>query len=290
MQAARAVKRSRVKRAARTAFLAEARPLTPYVAVAVGNELFLTAAGDFGPGREIFVKRKSKDMIVLTRMMAALSDLGIGFPQEPFFVDVGANIGTSTVFALRRHAFARGIALEPSPQTFRTLRLNLVANDLESRVSALHVAVTDREGEVVFDATDLKSGRHHIATADTSGDRLLVAAVTLDGLVARGVVDPERVGILWIDAAGHEGNVLAGGTALIEAGVPVVVALRPRREELERSVIEPWASVLPRLEASYTDALDLRTNDSRNNIRPISRLRHFVDSTRSTHDVLLVRR
>jgi FkbM family methyltransferase len=289
LRPAGAQRRSRTKRAARMAFLAEARALTAYVAVTVGPELFLTAPGDFGPGREIFVKRKSKDMVVLSRTVAALADLGLRLPHEPLFVDVGANIGTSTVFALRRHAFARGVALEPSPETFRTLRLNLVANDLESRVAAMEFAVSDREGEVAFDATDVKTGRHHVATVDESGD-LVVPAVTLDGLVARGVVDAGRVGVLWIDAAGHEAHVLAGATSLTEAGVPVVVALRARRTEIERSVTEPWASLLPHLEACYTDVLDLRKTDTRNSVRPISRLRRFVDSTRSTHDVLLVRR
>ena len=43
-----------------------------------------------------------------------------------------------------------------------------------------------------------------------------------------GQIRVEDVGLLWIDAAGHDGEVLAGASKLLEAGVPIVTAIRHR--------------------------------------------------------------
>jgi hypothetical protein len=80
-----------------------------------------------------------------------------------------------------------------------------------------------------------------------------VRSVTVDGLVAGGALDPARVGLLWIDAPFHEAKVLAGASTLLDAGVPVVTAIRPGREswpEARRALLE--------LLAGYAGFADLR--------------------------------
>ncbi|MGE5272765.1 MAG: FkbM family methyltransferase [Verrucomicrobiota bacterium] len=166
-------------------------------------------------------------------MLSWLDDHGAGRPSDPVFVDVGANIGTTTVSALRRFGFASAVALEPSPENFRGLRLNLVANDVEERVTALHVAAATHEGTRPLDTDRRHSGGHRLArkgkAEKAKEGRVEVRVVTLDGLVQEGIVDPGRVGLLWVDAAGDEGKVICGATRLLERGVPIVAALRPRR-------------------------------------------------------------
>lgn len=282
-------KPSRGKRAARAELFAEMRALTPYAAVEVGDELFVVATDDLGPGRELFVKRDSRDMVILSRALARIDGFGVRRPPSAVFVDVGANIGTTTIAALRRHGFASGVALEPSPANYRLLRLNLLANDLDRRVRALPVAVSARAGEVQFDATDPKHGRHHIAETPVDSEHLVVEAVTLDGLVADGVIEPPRVGLLWLDAAGHEGRILDAATTLLEAGVPIVTALQPARADPLRRAPESWLSVVPRLLDCYTEMVDLRRPHPRNQ-RPISELSRLVEVPKETHDLLFVRR
>ena len=50
------------------------------------------------------------------------------------FVDVGANIGTTTIPALLSHGFETAVAIEPEPENVRVLRMNVLLNDLEDRV------------------------------------------------------------------------------------------------------------------------------------------------------------
>jgi hypothetical protein len=115
--------------------------------------------------------------------------------------------------------------------------------------------------------------------------------VTLDGLVARGIVPPERAGLLWIDAQGHEPAVLAGASSLIDAGVPMVVAVRQVKGDPETA--RPWvapsglrARVLASLRAGYTEAVELRKHSQLGRkVHPIDDLDVLVDSFRHCQDL-----
>jgi FkbM family methyltransferase len=281
----------------RQAFFAASRALTPLLGVRVGDALFAVATDDRGVSRRLFVNAWRRDMGALERAMGTLASLGVGRPEVETFVDVGANIGTTTVTALRRHAFHRGIALEPSPDNFRLLRMNLAANDLETRVTALQVAASDREEVVRFDVSERKKnkGTHRIAPADTADDgpgTIAVEATSLDGLVAREVIDPASTGLVWLDVQGHEPNVLLGATSLIAQGVPLILTIWPDKKQA-RDGVRVWrgdeevrATVLERLLGSYTDVFVLPKQVTR---RSIDELPDVVNTAERSREILLVR-
>lgn len=269
--------------------------MTPYVAAQVDDEVLFVATRDQGVGRQVFVGRWRKDLTVLRRAVDWMAENGIRLPEAPMLVDVGANIGTTTVMALRRHGFGSAVTIEPSPENSRVLRLNVTANELEGRVQHLEVAAGEREGQISLDVSKANFGGHHVAAGATA-DAVSVEAVTLDGLVARGIVAPERTGLVWIDAQGHEPAVLAGASSLIDAGVPMVVAVRQVKGDPEAA--RPWvapselrARVLASLRAGYTEAVELRKHSHLGRkVHPIDDLDVLVDSFRHCQDLLLVRR
>ena len=55
--------------------------------------------------------------------------------DDSLFVDVGANIGTQTVHALRAGPFSRAVAFEPEPRNAKLLNMNLAANGMTARVT-----------------------------------------------------------------------------------------------------------------------------------------------------------
>jgi FkbM family methyltransferase len=288
-QARKAEKREREE------FLVQAAAMTPYVAVEIGDEIIFTSTQDTGLGRQVFVGRWRKDLTVLGRAVEWLAENGISLPAEPVFVDVGANIGTTTVMALRRHGFASAVAIEPSPANGKLLRLNIVANELEERVQLLAVAASDQAGEIRLDVSKANWGGHRVSD-DGGPATVVVAAVTLDGLVERRVVDPEQVGLVWIDAQGHEPAVLAGACRLIQRRTPTVVAIRQVRGDLDTA--RPWvappatrAAVLDALRENYTEVVELRKHSKLGRAtHPVDELDTLVDSFRHCQDLLLVRR
>jgi FkbM family methyltransferase len=268
--------------AARRSFFEEAGTRTPYVSVEVKELIFFVATND-RLGRGLFVRRWRQDIGHLRRAVRLLKEHGLHRPGSTF-VDVGANVGTTTVPAVRWHGFGGAVVLEPASCNFRTLRLNLVANDLETRVTALQVAAVDREGEVELALSARSSGTHGLAPLrghDRTAETRTVPAVTLDGLAARGVIDPDAAGLLWIDTAGAEALVLAGASALLERGVPIVTAVRPTLPSWPQTK-EP----LLRLLTGYTDFADLRHGKK----PPVNALGSLLDPMTQDGDVLAFRR
>jgi len=241
----------------REVFFDEAASLTPYLAFKTRHgDLFFISSDDKVLGKLLFVRGRNTDAKVLSKAVCLLDEDGFKVAGSTF-VDVGANIGTTTVVALRHHGFSRGVSIEASPSNVRTLRINLTANELDDAVTVIAAAVSDDEGEQVLILSGKSSGEHTLDPTKLSSEpsgHVTVKTVTLDGLVSRREIDPTQVGLLWVDVAGTETIALAGASTLIEAGVPIVVAVRPKNPE---SWLESKA-VLAGLLRSYTDFALLR--------------------------------
>jgi FkbM family methyltransferase len=254
--------------------------MTPHLAVEVEGATLFVRTDDRGISRRLFVKRRCGPMGIL--------DEAIGCLGAPDFqstgsglVEVGANIGATTVLAMRRYGFTHAVAIEPSPRNFSTLKLNLAANRLESFVVALPCAVADEEGSRRFVTSSISSGRDKLMSPGSDREAILVECVTLDGLVDRGIIDPSRVGLLWIDAVGAEPEVLQGAARLLEHGVPVVTGVRPRPPDWQKTK----ASSVARSFAAYTDFRQLRHEN-----QPISDLEAWLKGVTRLTDLLAVRR
>jgi FkbM family methyltransferase len=260
---------------ARKRFFEEAGPLTPYLAVDAAGLTFFVATDD-RLGRGLFVRRRRTDFRYLNRAVHLLSDHGL--LQRSTFIDVGANIGTTTVSAIRRHGFSHVVALEPEPHNFRLLRLNIVVNDIEARVTALQVAVSDRAGEVELVLSAGMSGGHTLAQlVPRAFETVTVPAVTLDDLARRKLVKPETAGLVWIDAPGAEALVLKGASLLLERRVPIVTAVRPTRPNWPQT-----RQSLTTLLCDYTDFANLR----RKKEPPVGLLAPLLDSLTESGDLI----
>ena len=240
----------------RLAYFDDADDYTPYLATQAGEGVFLVKTEDKHIARSLFAKRGRGEFVVLERAVTALEGLrGPGVIADRTFIDVGANIGTTTVPALLSHGFGHAIALEPEPENFRVLRLNLLLNGLEERVTALPIAASNEEGRQELVVTRDRGGKHWIATdrsklsrKDAKAATLLeVNTTTLDQLVSSDVIDPDRAGMLWMDAEAHEGHILEGASALLQRGLPLVLEWNPvildrvgDRDKLQRALADNY--------------------------------------------------
>jgi FkbM family methyltransferase len=217
-------------REARQAFLRQARGVTPFVAAELDGLLLFVSTRD-RLGREVFIDGERQDMFVLERALHSLRNHGVEV-RGSTFLDVGANIGTTTVTALKRHGFTRAVALEPEPTNFRMLRLNLVANDIDSQVTPLQVAAAARSGRAQLKISASSSGKHALVDGNEAGtveETIGVRTVTLDQLLVDGTMQADEVGVLWIDTPGAEAAVLAGASTFLDRRVPLVTSVRPGR-------------------------------------------------------------
>ncbi len=218
----------------RARFFDLAAGFTPVLGVkAKGGATYLVSTEDRRLGMRLFSHRQRSEMIVLRQALKVLAELGLADRAiRGTFVDVGANIGTSTITALLEHGFRDALACEPAPGNYRLLRLNAMLNGLDDRVRTVPAAVSDREGPLHLSLHRANSGGNAVVATGTKkpprwDSTIAVEGTTLDALVKSGVLVAEDVGLVWIDVQGHEGHVLQGASSLVERGVPIVLEFHP---------------------------------------------------------------
>lgn len=141
------------------------------------------------------------------------------------FLDVGANIGAVTLYALLSGAFARAIAIEPDPGNCAILALNLAENRFHDRVTIIEAAATSAPGAVALHRDAKNLGAHSLEPgfAMSPADSVTVDADRLDTLLARRGLAPDQVGLAKIDVEGHEFAVLEGSPGLVARKTPLMI-------------------------------------------------------------------
>lgn len=202
--------------------------LADSAAVTVDDIHYTFSTDDWIIGRSLYVNGRWDDEF----MEAAVNQLAGRPERRPFsegvFVDVGANIGTTTIQALERFHARRVIALEPSPQCLPYLYSNLAANRLSDRCSVVEAALSDVPGEVAFRMGGDNSGAGEVVQNDGMHDHV-VRSQRLDDIVTSLGVSLDELSLIWMDTEGHEYRVLSGAQNAINAGVPIVIEFWPQR-------------------------------------------------------------
>lgn len=230
---------------------------SPLVATQYGKGWILVDTKDGEIGRSVFITHEYE-----RRYMGAavdyLKQVG-GGPPGPVFVDVGANIGISTLDALLHFGFEKAVCFEPDSWNFRILKMNLVLNDLNERVDAHRMALSDNEGERLLQRTAGNSGDSQLVGPTDSaepgeGNREVCEVARLDSYLDAHPGLLEQIGLLWIDAQGHDPIVLQGAESLMKQGTPVVVEYWPKGLQAQ-SALELFEKLVS---DNYSSVVDLR--------------------------------
>lgn len=183
------------------------------------------------------------------------------------FVDVGANIGTQTVYALKFGGFDRAVCFEPDPHNARYLWLNAAINGFADRIVIVEAAAGTEAGQAELSLSHRSGGTNSMA--EKRGDNsILVPVVSIEEELRKIGVPNDDVGLAWIDVEGYEGQVLKGWPSL--PGTPLCIEYTPEPHQLPPDTFtrwERWADVrqdsidwqpISRLDlASYTSQVDL---------------------------------
>ena len=133
----------------------------------------------------------------------------IDFQPGDVVVDIGAHVGTVSVWLAKAYPFLRIYSYEPIPPVYERLAHNLVRNDV-ANVTAFNRAVTGdgRDLELVVHlASNTGGGTAQVASLDLPGhDRHQVDSTTLDDIFEEHGI--ERLKLLKIDCEGSEYEVL----------------------------------------------------------------------------------
>ena len=126
-------------------------------------------------------------------------------------IDIGANVGTTSIPRALLGDFSWVYAIEPDPLNYACLVGNIVSNGVRGLVLPDRVAIGDTNGEMTMRVR--RSGTHHLvrdAELVRDGERIVVPCCTLDTWIERMGIDLSDIGFIKSDTQGWDGRVLAG--------------------------------------------------------------------------------
>ena len=158
--------------------------------------------------REVFIQETYRDVLPL-------------LSKRPLrIVDVGANLGSFTIWLHRRHGVAEAHCFEPEPTSFRLCRYNLAANDCPFAEVAPK-AVGGQRRQLMMRVNTSRPGGNSIYASVGAGEDVREVEVVAFGEWLNTV--PSSFDLLKLDCEGAEWEI---ATTLPEqaARFPVVVA------------------------------------------------------------------
>ena len=155
--------------------------------------------------------------------------------KKAAFLDIGANIGTHTLFALH-DGFERALCIEADCANFKLLRINQILNGVDHRCVNILAAASGEDGIAELELSPVNYGDHRVRPANPGSlpvhgeagwSTRKVETRRLDTLLRDCSLPPHEIGLAWIDTQGHEAHVLSGAPSLLAAGVPIVAEFWP---------------------------------------------------------------
>lgn len=154
--------------------------------------------------------------------------------QFGVLLEVGANIGTTTVYAALTSAFNRIVAIEPDPLNFQLLKANVVLNELSELVELHELAASESDGVAMLTRNSVNSGmstlqRELPSRGNSLQDQFEVKTRPLDHLLASIGVEADQLALVWMDVEGHEVSAFRGMRGVLEAAPPLFFEFLPQR-------------------------------------------------------------
>jgi FkbM family methyltransferase len=249
--------------------------------VSKGPEQFILSSSDKGIGKSLFIDQEPFDFYKLTRVADLLGDKH----KRVMLIDIGANIGTICIPAVKRGLFRQAIALEPEPLNYIMLSANVLINNLAEQIVVYNTALGSRDDEILnFELSSQNFGDHRINLRESEGlkdnDRTVirVKSETFDKIIPN--VQPDEA-LIWIDTQGSEGYVLGGASSALARQTPIVLEFWPYGMRGSKSY-DLLKKALT--EAGYKDFYDLERS-----IKPISLSPESLDDLYDRYDKLNVK-
>ena len=250
---------------------------------------FWTKPGDSAIGFSLFANGEF-DFADFSRLRTAIEAGVVKLPPDPVFLDVGANIGTHTIYALNSGLFSRAVCFEPDPENFRFLTMNIAENGYADRCDLRNVALGSGAGVAELELAADNFGDHrirheaHKGSIDNRYDEqnrktVSVPMETLDEAL-------EKLGIaadacfLHMDVQGFEPYVLEGAKKFLDSCQTIFTEFWPY------GMARTGGTESFRVQAENTFSYFIDFGAGKTNTQPISQLKnafeHYEDGIGTT--------
>ena len=204
------------------------KKITELLAINNFNEKYIVNTNDKVIGRSLYIIGSFDFNIFLQTLEILKNKIKI-----ETLVDIGANIGSICIPAVKRGIIKNCLAIEPEPYNFDLLTKNIFINGLTNKIQTFNVALGQFDNEKIkFELSENNYGDHRIKSNSTeknyyNEDKRKIIDIEmkrLDTVVQD--FDPKET-LLWMDVQGYEGFVLEGGINILSKKPPLVIEFWP---------------------------------------------------------------
>jgi FkbM family methyltransferase len=204
-------------------------PINNFLVTRNGSEIFILNSSDKEIGRELFINNIFDfDKLILSLKL-------INHDKNNYtLIDIGANLGSICIPAVKRNYFAKAIAIEPDPLNFKLLKLNIILNDLEKKIIPINKALgSNLDENVKFELSENNFGDHRIIKKNKNQKDLylesqrksvMVKSTTLDKIIK--IYQDKKI-FIFMDVQGFEGYVLKGSLNLLKSKPKLLLEFWP---------------------------------------------------------------
>lgn len=133
-------------------------------------------------------------------------------------IDLGANIGITSLFFSRKYSYARVYGIEPDPDNFELLLNNMKVEISEKRFFPIHAAIAARDGLAYIHKSE-KAYNTTISINEVS--ELTVRMIDLNSLFSE--LKVSTVDLLKVDIEGMEMEIFSGNTSFLQLVNNIVI-------------------------------------------------------------------
>ncbi|MGH9347989.1 MAG: FkbM family methyltransferase [Vicinamibacterales bacterium] len=203
-------------------------------------------------------------------------------------LDVGANIGRTSIPRVMLGDVRAVYAAEPEPANYACLVRNVVEHRLRGLVMPDRVAIGERRGEARLQRSRYIGGHRVLdAGAEAPDDSVPVDVWSIDEWVGRLGIEADAVTFVKVDTQGSEVGVLRGAASLVgRRHISWLIEVDPKLLRRARADV---AELVELLERHFSHCIDIG-HDPGPRVRPTSDLRQSLAylGTRRTKTDLLV--
>jgi FkbM family methyltransferase len=198
-----------------------------FLAANTAQEAFIVSTRDSTIGRMVYAQGV-KDAENVAQVIKLLGPNH----TKSLLIDVGANIGTVCIPAVKRGLFKSAVAIEPEPFNYSILKANIQLNGLDQRISTFNIALGAKSGEeLVFELSESNYGDHRVRRSnelglhgETSRSTIVVKSEPFDTICTE---LNKNDAVIWMDTQGYEGYILSGAKKALASSIPLIVEFWP---------------------------------------------------------------
>jgi FkbM family methyltransferase len=250
-------------------------------AVTMAGIRWWVPAGEQQPDREARVRAQDLPW----RAIVQTREVSVG----PVMIDVGANIGRTTIPRLVLGDIGVAYTAEPDPTNYRAFVRTLVTNSLTGLVYPDHCGIGDIDGEIALRRSKYIGG-HAVRPGGDSALTIRVPCRRLDSWLSSRHVDLEAVSFIKVDVQGWETRVLQGAPgALAKRHIAWQIEVEPQQLAAAGSSLSELLAIV---EGHFAQFVDLHPEATGARMRPIadlaSSLGYLADGRGKKTDLVLI--